>query len=137
MVEREHTSVRLAVDRLLDSFGTAPLAPGDVRLSDVRAAAERLSGTYLIRLFAEFEFSLRVYWEVARGRDSPARTRDLLNGVGAFRRMPFDTIADAHAVRECRNGLIHHGDQSISGELSLAQARRRLCIFLSFLPREW
>lgn len=56
-VEREYLILRSAIDRLLaESDGRAAAGVRAVawRLGDVRQALERLEGTYIIRLFAEF-----------------------------------------------------------------------------------
>jgi hypothetical protein len=107
-VEREHSATRLAIDRLLAAVEHDPGALiGEVSLRVVRDASERLDGTYIIRLFAEFETGLRLFWPTARGTPPPARTRDLLDGIAATRRIPHDQIVNAHLVREYRNSLLH------------------------------
>jgi len=103
---------------------------------DIDESAERLEGTYTVRLFAEFETSLRTFWIASRDKDPPSRTRDLLDSVGTRRRIPNDRIQDAHAVREYRNALVHERDEDFD-PIPIAQARRHLCFFLSFLPIEW
>lgn len=61
-VEREYAATRLATDELLAAAALDPkILKRDIRLRDVSHASERLEGTYLIRLFAEFETALRVY----------------------------------------------------------------------------
>ena len=52
--------MRLAVDRLLEGARRDPtILSGDLNLHDIINASERLEGTYIIRLFAEFETGLR------------------------------------------------------------------------------
>jgi uncharacterized protein (DUF2164 family) len=136
-VEREHAAARFAVEFLLDSTQRdVTLLVADLRIRDLKNAAERLEGTYIVRLFAEFEASLRTYWTSVRGADPPVRTRDLIDGVAARRKIPFDAIQHAHTVREVRNYLVHEREKEIDF-LAIATARSHLCIFLSFLPREW
>lgn len=136
-VEREHAAVRYATDFLLNAVHDDPtILDRILRVRDVEESIEHLEGTYVIRLFAEFETSLRTYWVVSRGTEPPSRTRDLLDGIGAKRRVPHDTIQNAHAVREFRNTLVHERDD-VDDPLSIAEARRYLCIFLNFLPLEW
>lgn len=77
--------------------------PRALRVRDVRRAVQRLEGTYLIRLFAEFETGLRLYWATARRTEPPARTRDLLEGLAATRRISHDARENAQTVREYRN----------------------------------
>ena len=58
-VEREHTASRFATDYLLNAIQQDPTTlDGNLRVRDVNESAERLEGTYTIRLFAEFETSL-------------------------------------------------------------------------------
>lgn len=136
-VEREHKATRFATDFLLRAVQQDPGSLGsDLRLRDLNEAAKRQEGTYIIRLFAEFETCLRVFWEVTRGRRPPSRTRDLLDGVGARRRISYDQIADAHAVREYRNSLVHERKEQVEA-IAIDLARSRLCRFLSFLPVTW
>lgn len=104
-VEREYLILRSAIDRLLaESDGRAAAGVRAVawRLGDVRQAAEHLEGTYIIRLFAEFETGLRRFWQAKRRADPPARTRDLMEGVAAMRRIPPAHCQDAHEVRDYR-----------------------------------
>jgi len=136
-VEREHTATRYATDYLLNTVQQNPaILSRNLRVRDVAEASERLEGTYLIRLFAEFETSLRTFWIVSRKTEPPSRTRDLLDGIGSRRKIPHDAIAHAHQVREVRNNLIHKRDDPVD-PISIQLARSYLCSFLSFLPLEW
>jgi hypothetical protein len=59
-IEREYSAMRLAVDRLLEGARRDPtILTGDLKLYDIINASERLEGTYIIRLFAEFETRAR------------------------------------------------------------------------------
>lgn len=136
-VEREHSAVRYATDYLLNAARHDPsIVDRVLRVRDVQDAGAELEGTYVIRIFAEFEASLRTFWFASRGADAPSRTRDLVDGVGARRKVPHDAIQNAHTVREFRNALVHERDDDMRS-LSIATARRHLCVFLSFLPMEW
>jgi hypothetical protein len=136
-VEREFLATRFAVDQLLEAIHVAPGAMADgLRCRDLQRSSEKLEATYIIRMFAEFEAGLRSFWTAARRRKSPARTRDLLEGVGATVRVPNDHVSRAHAVREFRNSLIHGGDTA-QKVVTIAEARRCLCLFMSFLPLRW
>src|SRR5205823_9712518 len=90
-VEREHSATRLAVDRLLSAAQRDPsvLSAEELRVRDVRQASDRLDGTYIVRLFAEFESGLRLFWPSARSTDAPSRVRDLLDGVAARSGFPM------------------------------------------------
>ncbi len=136
-VDREHAAARLAADRLLAEAQRDPtILQRAVQVKDVRRMAGRLDGTYLIRLFAEFETALRLYWAAARRTDPPARTRDLVDGVAATCRIAANRIREAHRVREYRNALAHERDVPTT-PLSVPEARGHLCRFLSHLPPNW
>jgi len=83
-VEREYWSTRVAVERLsrevAHDSGVLGAAPTP---RDLESAGENLEGTYLIRMFAEFETGIRSFWRTIRPR---ARTpREIL--LGCDRRM--------------------------------------------------
>jgi hypothetical protein len=136
-VEREHASVRFATDYLLIAARQdISILSHEIRVRDIEESVKQLEGTYIIRLFAEFETSLRAFWISSRQKDPPSRARDLLDGVGAKRRIPTDTISNAHAVRDFRNSLVHEREELVN-ELPIAIARSHLCSFLAFLPLEF
>jgi len=136
-VEREYAAVRLAADRLLEAAERDPtVLTREVALRDLRHALQRLDGTYIIRLFAEFESGLRLFWVAARGVEPPSRTRDLVDGVAAMRWIRDEQRLPAHAVRDYRNALVHEREEAVV-PVSIADARGRLCRFFSFLPPNW
>ena len=136
-VEREFTSMRFAADRLFaEAVRDSAVLKTVISLRDIRQASSRLDGTYIIRLFAEFETGLRQFWLAARGTDPPARTRDLLDGVAASRKIPDHQLVKAHKVRIYRNHLIHERDEPLD-PVSVAEARHSLCRFFSYLPPNW
>jgi len=136
-VEREFSVVQLSIERLLLQSEQDPRQlPPTWRLRDVRMTSEKLEGTYVIRLFAEFETTLRSCWTTTRGTEPPGRARDLLDGTAANRKIPFDTLSEAHSVREFRNHLVHERDEP-GTIISIQAARRRICRYLSFLPATW
>src|SRR5437660_525500 len=90
-VEREYLAVRFSVDRSLKQVRRDPsILTGDLRVREIERAAELLEDTYIMRLFAEFETALRVYFQKTKRRPPPSRTRDLLDGVAAMRGIPLD-----------------------------------------------
>ena len=134
-IEREHQSVRFAIRRLLAEADRDPtVLEGTLRVRDLRLASEHLDGTYIIRLFAEFETGLRLFW--ATLRDTEPRTRDLLDGIAARKRIPPEKLQSAHDVREYRNFLIHEREEKITS-IGVAAARSSLCRFFSHLPPTW
>src|SRR5436309_3336259 len=111
-VEREHAATRLATDRLLESARQDPgVLRGDLRYRDIAHASAGLDGTYVIRLFPEFETGLRLYWDAARGTNP--RTRDLLDGVSAMFKISEAYRDNAHSVREYRNSLVHEREGKV------------------------
>jgi hypothetical protein len=127
--------VRLATNNLLQAAQRDPgVLQGDLRYRDITHASERLDGTYVIRLFAEFETGLRLYWDSVR--DTNPRTRDLLNGVAALCGIPDEQRENAHLVRAYRNSLVHEREEEVE-PLPVALARGYLCHFFSFLPHRW
>jgi hypothetical protein len=134
-IERDHWSTRLALDRLLDEARRDPtILPGDLKFQDLVKASGRLEGTYLIRLFAEFETGLRLFWATIRETEPP--TQHLLDGIAARRGISPDRLAGAHAVREYRNSLVHEREEGMA-PITIAQARGYLCRFFAFLPPTW
>jgi hypothetical protein len=134
-IELDHSSTRLALDRLLVEARRDPMIlEGSLKLQDIVNASGRLEGTYIIRLFAEFETGLRLFWATIRDTEPP--TQHLLEGIAARRGIPPDRLAGAHAVREYRNSLVHERDDGVA-PISIAEARGRLCRFFAFLPPTW
>ncbi len=99
-------------------------------------AAARLEGTYIIRLFAEFETALRAYLRETRRRPPPSRTRDLLESAAAIVHVPPEVLRNAHEVRDFRHVLVHEREAT-ADPLTITEARGRLCVYFSFLPRKW
>src|SRR5262249_16871173 len=130
-IERDHWSTRLALDGLVEAAHRDPtILTGDLKFQDIVEASGRLEGTYLIRLFAEFETGLRLFWATIRETEPP--TQHLLDGIAARRGISPDRLADAHTVREYRNSLVHERDEGMA-PITIAQARGYLCRFFAFL----
>lgn len=104
------------------------------RLRDIRDCYEDLETTYLIRLFAVFEVTVRDYWRDGCGRKSYPLVKTLLNRAASQCYMQYDVLSNAHSVRDYRNSLVHGG---AAKAMTLSEARGYLCIFLSYLPFEW
>jgi hypothetical protein len=67
-VENEYRSVRVALDRLILAEATEQgLLPARTTPASLGVASANLEGTYLVRLFAEFESALRSYDRSRRG----------------------------------------------------------------------
>jgi hypothetical protein len=134
-VEREYASTRLATDRLLKEARRDPtVLTGELKVRNIVDASEHLEGTYIIRLFAEFETGLRLFWKTIR--DTEPSTQDLVNGIAARRGIPQERVASAHAVRVYRNALIHEREEEVE-PIPIAEVRGHLCRFFAFLPPTW
>ena len=135
-VEREYQSVRIAVARLSAAVARDPAALGaGVSPRNLKAADDHLEGTYLIRMFAEFETAVRSHWGTIRPR-ARTQVKSLLDNVGALRGMPSDVIANPHKAREHRNRLVHERDDVVEA-VPFTDARRHLAIYLTRLSSEW
>ena len=139
-VENEYRTVRIAVDRLMSAVAHDPTVLGDdPRPANLGVADRNLEGTYLVRLFAEFESALRSYDRARHG--DPGRKTDasiLIDMIGGRRGQGIsDGVRQgAHAVRRVRNHWAHERDAT-PDPMSIAEARARLQTFLSWLPDEW
>ncbi len=134
-VERECWATRIAVDRLTVDVSKEPEVLGKgPRPRDLQSASENLDGTYVMRMFAEFETCIRSFWSVIK-RTHP-QTKILLDSIGARCRIPQDTIVDAQNVREYRNTLVHNRDGTID-IVSVGRSRHSLSNYISFLPDGW
>lgn len=135
-VEREYWAVRIAVDQLsTTAVRNSTILGAGPQPRDLVAANENLEGTYLLRMFAEFETAIRSYWRTVKPK---ARTRVevLLDQVGHKLAVPARVIREVHAVREYRNQLIHDREQEVAA-VSVEDARHWLATYLARLPIEW
>lgn len=136
-IEREFRAAQLGLARLesdaaRDSRVTAErgLAP-----SEVRMARERLEQTYVVRMFAEFEATLR---RLTRRLWPPAGLgrrgiKTIMDRLAARLYIVNDVLADAHSVRKFRNQIVHNAE--LTAELPLATCRSRLARFVSYAPQ--
>ena len=134
-VEREYIAMRQAADRFQRAAHADPtILKLNLLYGEIVVASRNLEGTYIVRLFAEFETGARQYWD-ANWATEP-RTADLLNGLAARRGMSDEQRESAHRVREYRNSLVHEREDGAE-VVSMAEARHVLCRFFSFLPGQW
>ena len=137
-VEREYQAATLA-GRLLSEHlqrDPAPLGAVGLQQADFRNLLENLESTFLIRMFAECEAALRDTWRNCFRRPTQPAVKDLLDAIAAYRSVPQHVLDTAHDVRRFRNALVHE-EAEAAETLTLAEARRRLCRFLAFLPLDW
>jgi hypothetical protein len=134
-VEGEYRAMRQAADWFdLQTQKNPTILLANLRPADIERASKNLEGTYLMRLFAEFETGARQYWSTKR--QSIPGTADLLKGLAALRNIPDTHLDDCDRVREYRNSLVHEREDEVEA-VPIAEARGHLCRFFSFLPLEW
>src|SRR5260221_89934 len=91
-VVAEHDAAYRAVTFLLSRAERERtlLRPGDPTFSDLRTCLRNLERTYLVRLFALFEETLRDIWRISFGKRTEPRAKDLLDGCAARRSITPD-----------------------------------------------
>lgn len=128
---------RIAVRRFeADALATpALLAEERVRPREVRDLVADIEPTYLVRMFAIFETTLRDFWENGLHRPTLPPCRQLLDAL-ASDKCPQALQRGVHEVREYRNFLVHGGESRSA--IAIGEAKRRLCAFQAMcLRREW
>jgi hypothetical protein len=134
-VAREYVAMRQAADRFWrTAFDDPTILQENLRHGEIVVASTNLEGTYVMRLFAEFETGARQYWSA--NWDTYPKTVDLLNGLAARCAVPDTQRDNAHLVRDYRNSLVHEREDETE-IVPIAQARNYLCHFFSFLPPRW
>ena len=139
-VENEYKSVWIAVDRLKAAVAhDQTVQKNDPTPANLSVADRNLEGTYLVRLFAEFESALRSY-DRARHNDPTLKTdaSNLIITIGGRcgQGISANVRRGARAARRVRNYWAHERDATPE-PMSIAQARARLQAFLAWLPEEW
>ncbi len=134
-VEREYMAMRQAANHFRQKVREDPnILLDDLRNRDIEVASGKLEGTYVIRLFAEFETGARQCWN--ERWESYPKTADLLEGLAARFTIPDAHREHCHSVREYRNNLVHEREGDVEA-LTMSEARAYLCVFFSFLPHRW
>lgn len=124
-VERECVAMRQAADRFRQAALDDPtILQRNLRHGEIVVASKNLEGTYVIRLFAEFETGARQYWGATWSTDP--KTVDLLDGLAARCGIPDTQRDHAHSVRDYRNGLVHEREDKPE-VVPIAVARSYLC----------
>jgi hypothetical protein len=141
-VEREHRVAALSVEGLRAEAGRNPtrLQMESLTLADVGACRDNLGATYLVRLFAEFEVPLRLYWRDVRHRRKTWQTigaEDLVERVGSYLRVSDELRLRVQEVRELRNTVVHRASAVRPTEIALRQCLSFLGRFLSHFPLKW
>jgi len=96
--------------------------------------------TYIIRMYAEFEATLRDYWESFHGRETHPRMEQLLNRLIPDQHFPQDWIDNADDVRVYRNFLVHDAEEEPPVDMAvftIAEAKKHLCSYIGRLDPRW
>ena len=139
--ENEYHIASLALRRLREAVGADQAILRDEHLSAAHllVCQRNLEPTYVVRLFAEFEASLRTYWRDFRklGTWSTIGAETLIGSVAAYHSIPEDAVLLTNEVRRLRNAFVHQLERTGISVLSLAECGSHLRRFLSFLPHRW
>src|SRR5438874_2120396 len=121
-VELEYAVMRLSVERLREvALHDPTLLRGKFKIGAVNDAFALLEGTYVIRLYAEFEAGLRSFWETSRDTHPPMR--QLLDAIASSQGIPYNDLENAHKARRYRNILVHVREEE-QGPIPLATFRK-------------
>jgi hypothetical protein len=128
-IEQEYCATRFAVDRLVtEARRDLGIVPKAIEIGHLTDAQRFLEGTYVVRLFREFETALRKFW-VGIDRDTIPRMKDMVDGISSHKRIPFDISEHVHRVRKYRNNLVHERDDVVT-PIPINEAGSRLSLFL-------
>lgn len=136
VVEREYGAIRFGTDRLIVAVNDDPaILAGPIKRPAIKIASAHLEGTYIIRVFAEFETALRQFGRAFHIREQ-RRAETLINRVRDRGRIPPADARPVHQVREYRNVLVHDRQAPVA-PVTIREATRFLCAFLSHVQGIW
>jgi hypothetical protein len=139
-IEREHTALRFTTDNVLRLLGEGGVGlEEDLKRLDINRASERLEGTYIIRLFSEFEVMLKAFLRKRKIKRIPRDAKPLINRVASYAKFSGPILDNAHVVREHRNKLVHNLVYGIleSERITIRTVTSHLCTFLSRSLARW
>jgi hypothetical protein len=99
-----------------------------------------LDGTYVIRMYAEFEAALRDYWKTYRGKDTHPKMVQLVNESIPDQHFPQDSIDNADDVREYRNFLVHDIEDEPPPQMvafTIPEAKKHMCAYIACFNPRW
>jgi hypothetical protein len=135
-VEREYGAIRFGTNRLIAAVNDDPsILQGQLARPDITTASSHLEGTYIVRIFSEFETALHHFIRSFHIR-KPRGTEPLINRVRDRGRIPQPDTDAVHRVREYRNVLVHERSKPVA-PVTAREATRFLCTFLSRIQRVW
>lgn len=104
------------------------------------AFTENLGATYIIRIYAEFETTLRDYWLTYRGQTTRPKMYQLVNQAIPDQAFSQDVIDNANDVREFRNFLVHDIEDEPGENIvtfTVLEAKSHLCAYIGRLDPAW
>jgi hypothetical protein len=135
-VECEYGAIRFGTDRLIAAVNDDPsILESHVRRPDIATASMHLEGTYIVRVFSEFETALQHFLRAFHIR-KPRGAEAHVNRVRDRGHIPQANTDAVHRVREHRNVLVHERSKLVT-PVTLREATRFLCTFLSRVQRFW
>ena len=135
-VERGYEAIRFGTDRLMRAANDdLSILAGPVTRPDIIRASERLEGTYIIRVFSEFETALH-HFILAFHIRRPRAAEALVNRVRVRGTIPRIFTDPVHWGREYRNVLVHERSRPVA-PVTIREAMHALWRFLSRVQRIW
>lgn len=101
----------------------------------MKEAAEKLEMTYVLRLFSQFERTLKRFLKDKK-RKVPRHAETLLNRVAARVGFAGDILLNTHKVRDYRNDLAHDLQRD-TPPLTIREATNHLTTYLYRLQQDW
>lgn len=120
-------------DRLTTS--ASPITARAIAIGNLRLCRDHIELTYIMRLFAAFEATLRDYWLNGVGRKTEPDLISLLTSLTGRQNMDAETLAAVNNIREWRNQVIHR-DMRLQ-QFDFPSCARAFGLFISWLPIEW
>ena len=109
-IREEYQAVESAVAYAAQEWNTAHrndiFRAASVQIAQINRARQRLSDTYIVRAFSEFEAILRETRQASGGR-VPNKAEALINRAASRGRIPNRIRDNAHTVRAYRNAIVH------------------------------
>lgn len=139
-VEREHTATRFTVDHVLRTLGEGAVdLNADLKRLDLTTAADRLEGTYVIRLFSEFEVALKVFLTSQKLKKIPRDAKPLINRTASHVKFSGSILDNTHEARLYRNELVHRLVHAVPEDRkkTIRTITSYLTTFLGRLPPNW
>lgn len=140
-VEDEYEAVRFSLSRTLQALrqDSSTLQAGlaaNLSRAELRRAASNVERTYIIRLFAEFEWAIVDYYRFGLRRKNPRpKVFHVMKLLIAVHSIAPRIAAGALMVCDTRNSIVHR--RRHEPPLDFHECKSRLGRFLHVLPPRW